>query len=395
MLDPIIDWIKAMWRGFIALFKMRLPKPEEGGPEKFRKTRTAGRVFWRGGLLIFLILFLIWNITFFWNVLWTRGDTLSYPQDVLRANAMVTGDASATVDGSASDTRTCDRSQIVDMQIYLLDLMVNQNAWVPSMPQYKVGLLGVVEWEATPYFDNKAAFQTGVLIAMRRTAVELVDVLGRERGTSGADEDLETARGRLQTDEQTWWFNPFDDRRPFGPVQPSSRLYANAIPLYARYNDRLEACDALFDARADNLIQFLDRIARDIGSSVDQLSRRSTGRQYDPELDEFVRGEGNDRGWFDFRADNLFMEASGQMFAYHGLLQAAREDFADVVERRNLGGVWDRMEQHIAEAAALSPLVVSNGREDGLLMPDHLSIMSENILRARTNMSEIRSILER
>jgi hypothetical protein len=101
MLDPIIDWIKSLWRGFIALFKLRLPKPEEGGPEKFRKTRTAGRVFWRGGLLIFIILFLIWNITFFWNVLWTRGDTLTYPQEVLRANAMVATEETVTVDGRA------------------------------------------------------------------------------------------------------------------------------------------------------------------------------------------------------------------------------------------------------------------------------------------------------
>lgn len=395
MLDPIIDWIRAMWRGFIALFKLRLPKPEEGGPENMRGVRTAGRVFWRGGLLIFIILFLIWNVTFFWNVLWTRGHTLTYPQDVLRESALVVTDETTSPDGSATDSRTCDRSQIVDMQIYLLDLMVNQNAWVPSMPQYKVGLLGVVDWEATPYFDNKASFQIGVLTALRRTAVELVDVLGRERGTSAADSDLETARGRLQFDERTWWFNPFDDQRPFGPVQPSSRLYANAIPLYERYNERLDDCEALFDARADNLIQFLDRIARDVGSSVDQLSRRSTGRQYDATLDAFVPGDGNDRGWFDFRADNLFMQASGQMFAYHGLLQAAREDFSDVVEQRNLESVWDRMEQHIAEAAALSPLIISNGREDGVLMPDHLSIMSENILRARTNMSEIRDILER
>lgn len=395
MLDPVIDWIKTLWRWFIALFRFRLPRPEEGGPEKLRAVRTAWRVTWRGSLLVFLFLFAIWNIHFFWNVLWTRGDTLTYPQTVLRANAMVGGDTSASVDGSASDARTCDRSQIVDMQIYLLDLMVNQNEWIPSMPQYKFGLAAVVPWEATPFFDNKAAFQTGVLIATRRMAVELVDVLGRERGTSAADTDLETARGRLQTDEQTWWFNPFDDQRPFGPVQPSSRLYANAIPLYARYNDRLEACDALFDARADNLIQLLDRIARDIGSSVDQLSRRSAGREYDPVTDTFVRGDGNDRGWFDFRADNLFMEASGQMFAYHGLLQAAREDFADVIATRGLSGVWDRMEQHIAQAAALEPLIVSNGREDGVLMPDHLSIMSENILRARTNMSEIRGILER
>ena len=395
MLDPIIDWIRAMWRGFMALFKLRLPKPEEGGPEKMRGMRATGRIFWRGGLLVFIILFVIWNVHFFWNVLWTRGDSLSYPQQVLsQADPVVSGET-VSPDGGNDATRTCARSQIVDMQVHLLDMMVNQNAWVPSMPQYKIGLLGIVEWEATPYFDNKASFQIGVLTALRRTAVELVDVLGRERGTSAADSDLETARGRLQFDERTWWFNPFDDQRPFGPVQPSSRLYANAIPLYERYNDRLEACEALFDARADNLIQFLDRVARDIGSSVDQLSRRSTGRQYDAQLDQFVPGDGNDRGWFDFRADNLFMQAKGQMFAYHGLLQAARVDFADVVDQRNLTSVWDRMEQHIAEAAALSPLIISNGREDGVLMPDHLSIMSENILRARTNMSEIRDILQR
>ena len=395
MLDPIIDWIKALWRGVLALFSFRLPKPEEGGPQRFRRARTAGRVAWRGGLLILLVAFIVWTAHFFWHVLWIRGDSLAYPQDVLRQSAKVEAGETVTPDGPSTAARSCDRSQIVDMQVYLLDLMVNRNAWVPSMPQYKFGLAAVASWEATPFFDNKASFQLGVLSALRRTGVELVDVLGRERGTSGADSDLQTARGRLQFDERTWWFNPMDDQRPFGPVQPSSRLYANAIPLYERFNERLSACDALFDARADNLMQFLDRIARDIGSTVDQLARRSTGQRYDPALDAFVPGDGNDRGWFDFRADNLFMEASGQMFAYHGLLQAARVDFADVIAQRNIGSVWDRMEQHVAEAAALEPLIISNGRDDGFLMPDHLSIMSENILRARTNMSEIRDILDR
>ena len=395
MFDPIIDAIKALWRGFLALFSFRLPEPYEGGPEKFRKTRTAGRVFWRGGLLIILFLFLIWNAHFFWHVLWTRGHDLAYPRHVLNQAELLPSGEAVSADGGTEDARTCDRSQIVDMQVFLLDFLVNQNEWIPSMPQYKFGVLGMIPFEATPFFDNKASFQTGMIFALRRTAVELVDVLGRERGTSAADEDLETARGRLQSDERTWWFNPFDDRRPFGPVQPSSRLYANAIPLYERYNTRLAECEALFDARADNLIQFLDRIARDMGSTIDQLSTRSTGTRYDPNLDTFVQGEGNDRGWFDFRADNLFMQASGTMYAYHGLLQAARIDFAGVIENRSLGNVWDRMERNIAEASALSPLIVSNGRQDGVLMPDHLSIMSETMLRARTNMSEIRDILQR
>ena len=43
---------------------------------------------------------------------------------------------------------------------------------------YKLGLFGIA-WDRTPFFDNKAAFQRGVNQAIRRTAIELVDTLGR------------------------------------------------------------------------------------------------------------------------------------------------------------------------------------------------------------------------
>jgi len=298
-------------------------------------------------------------------------------------------------EGGAQETRTCARSQIVDVQGFLIDFLVNQNTWVPSMPQFKAGLFGLVSWEATPFFDNKASFQRGVLRALRRTSVELSDILGRTRGTSEVDGSLQAARGLLQYDERTWWFNPFEAERSFGPVQPSQRIYRRAIGLYDTYNGRLARCEALFDARADNLQQFLDRIAADVGSQVDALAKRSQGTRYDAKTDTFVDADGNDRGWFDTRADNFFMEASGKMYAYHGLLQGARIDFANVVEKRDLADVWDRMEQHVAEAAALAPWIISNGREDGLLMPDHLSILAENVLRARANMTELRDILKR
>ncbi|MFA9476575.1 MAG: DUF2333 family protein [Filomicrobium sp.] len=258
-----------------------------------------------------------------------------------------------------------------------------------------MGFFAVMSWEATPFFDNKASLQSGVLRALRRTAVELVDILGRTRGTSEVDKGLQAARGLLQYDEQTWWINPFDAERPLGPVQPSPMIYRRAISLYDKYNQRLDKCDALFDARADNLQQFLDRIANDIGSTADALAKRSQAVRYDATKNEFVDGEGNNRGWFDTRADNFFMAASGQMYAYHGLIQGARLDFSDVITKRDLTDVWNRMEQHIAEAAALSPMIVSNGREDGLFMPAHLSVMAANILRARANMTELRDILKR
>jgi hypothetical protein len=366
-------WFDSVRRWTRSLFAFRSPAGADPLAPPSR-TRRIWRVTWRGVVIFFLLAFIIWNVDFLWNVLWTRGFSLAYPKPIL-----------ATETPQSGDPNQCRRSAIVDVQTHLIDFVVNENAWISSMPQYKLGFLGIVSWESTPFFDNKAAFQRGVLNALRRTGVELTDILGRVRGTSQADPDLQAARGLLQNDAT----------RPFGPVQPSPSIYRSAIPLYARFNDRLALCQASFDARADNLLQFLERITQDTGSTVDALAKRSQGERYDPQTDTFVPGEGNDLGWFDPHADDLFMFALGQMYAYHGLLQAARLDFADVVVKRDLGPVWDLLERHVAEAAALSPTIVSNGREDGMMMPDHLAVMAENILRARANMTELRDVLKR
>lgn len=392
------DWLVEVWdrlRGLLGFH--RLTKRGRG------EDLVGHGVFWRFVYFVrpvILLIVLIYLGAMIWRFSWIRGEDLSYPQAVIAVPAAEvevepSGTDAAQSDGDeAAAARTCAPSQIVRVEQALIDLMVNQNDWVPATPQYKLGFFGLIGWDATPFFDNKASFQRGVIGAVRRMSVELTDTLGRVRGTSGADPDLEAARGLLQRDENTWIFNPFDVRLPLLATSAASS-YRSAIERFETYNQRLSACDALFDARADNLFQLFDRVTRDLGSTVDQVARRSQGRNYDVVLHEFVNGQGNDLGWFDFRADNYFHEARGRMFAYHGLLQAARVDFADVIVMRDLGDVWDRMESHVAEAAVLAPLIVSNGREDGFLTPDHLSVMAENILRARANMSEIREILAR
>ncbi|MFN3259225.1 MAG: DUF2333 family protein [Pikeienuella sp.] len=334
---------------------------------------------------LLMLLILVYFGTMIWRFGFTRGNEMDWPQQALAAMA-----APAPVEGAQS----CEISRVVVMQQALVDILVNRNDWAPATPQYKIGVFGLLSWEATPFFDNKASFQRGALAAARRMSLELTDTLGRVRGTSGADPNLEAARGLLQLDERTWLVNPFDSRLPFLATSAASS-YRNAIGQFAEYNRRLATCEALFDARADNLFQLMDRITTDLGSNVEQISRRSLSRAWDPATKAFVEGTGNNLGVFDFQADNLFHEARGRMFAYHGLLQAARIDFAEVIAQRNLADVWDRMEAHIAEGAVLSPLIVSNGNEDGLFAPAHLSAMAQKMLRARANMTEIRDILAR
>ncbi|HUV33191.1 MAG TPA: DUF2333 family protein [Devosiaceae bacterium] len=285
------------------------------------------------------------------------------------------GIISGDKDAEEAEARTCRRSLVVEATAGLVDFNVNQNPWISSMILYKLGLFGL-PWDKTPYFDNKAAFQRGVNQAVRRTAVELVDTLGRVRGTSQIDTDLQSARGALQFDESTWYFG----WSPFGPKTPTPSFYRSAIKDLKKFNARLEKCEAVFDARADNLVQFVDRIASDIGATSAILRERS---------------ENYNSGWFDTRADDRFWFAYGQLYGYYGILKAARTDFADVIEQRRLAPLWDELEEQLRASLNIQPFVISNGAESGWLMPSHLATLGFYVLRVRSNLVEIRLVLDR
>ena len=237
----------------------------------------------------------------------------------------------------------------------------------------KVGLFGM-PWRHTPFFDNKAAFQLGINQALRRTTTELVDTLGRVRGTSQIDQSLQEARTSLAWDETAWYVG-FR-----GPTRPTPSVYREAIRHLRDFNGRLEACNATFDARADNLITFLDRIAGDIGSTSDMLR---------------IRSEQFNSGWFDTRADDRFWFAYGQLYAYYGIIHATHADFEEVIASRGLAPLWTRTEDQLRAALNIMPFIISNGEEAGWIMPTHLATMGFYVLRVRSNLVEIRSVLDR
>ncbi|MCJ8052683.1 DUF2333 family protein [Shinella curvata] len=296
-------------------------------------------------------------------------------QDAGGATSGGAATTSAAGDAAEPEPKTCVRSAIVDVTADLIDFNVNQNAWISSMLLYKVGLFGV-EWDKTPWMDNKAAFQRGVNQTIRRTAVELVDALGRVRGTSGINADLQRARGNMQFDEETWYFGSDS----LLPKTPTPNYYRTAMADLRKFNASLEACDAIFDGRSDNLIEFLDRIANDIGSTSAIIRERS----------EFHNG-----GWFDTRADDRFWFAFGQLYGYYGILSAAGADFDAVIKARGIEPLWIETMKQLRSALKIQPAIISNGREDGWIMPTHLATMGFYILRVRSNLVEMRDVLAR
>ena len=396
-MDKVLGFLKGLWGSIVGTARGlwtsimnigaldRIVKRGDG-----EKRSLPSKLFYYLRPVIVLIV-IIYNAIIIYRFSHINGDELQYPQVVI---AEVPHDAPPGTRLPSGDGR-CAGSEIVAVTSYILDVLVNQNVWVPGDPFYKIGWFGLAPFEAGPFLDNKASFQKGALTAVRRVSVELVDLLGRARGTSSADEDLQAARGALQWNERAWIFNPFDSRVPLLSTS-AGESYRSAIAQLNSYNIRLQNCDALFDPRSDNLFQFLDRVSNHIGGISDQLSQRAKAERWNVETKMFIPSDtGNNLGIFDWRADNLFYEAHGAMWAYHGIMQGARIDFAQVVQQSNLAQIWDRMEGHIAESAALDPIIVSNGAEDSLFFPAHLSAMAVNMLRARANMTELREILNR
>ncbi|MEW6631183.1 MAG: DUF2333 family protein [Pseudomonadota bacterium] len=321
------------------------------------------------GLAVFVLIGLYAN--FFYATQWWNNFDPNYPERYSFEKRNVSAGEQIPAADGANAAKSCGNSAIAQMAADLTDFNVNQNAWVSSMILYKLGLFGI-NWDDTPWMDNKANFQRGINQAVRRTATELADNLGRVRSTSQIDSDLQAARGRLQYDESTWYISSN------GMTATTPSMYRLAIGNLRSFNARLAACQTTFDARADNLKQYIDRIASDIGSTSAILKERA---------------ENHNAGWFDFRADDRFWFAYGQLYAYYGLMKASEADFEDVIKEKHLQNLWDTMDQQFVSALRIQPFIIANGREDGWLLPTHLTTMGFYILRVRSNMVEISNVL--
>ncbi|HJO72676.1 MAG: DUF2333 family protein [Rhodospirillales bacterium] len=218
-------------------------------------------------------------------------------------------------------------------------------------------------------------FQMGAIYAVARFAIEMTDALGRTRGSGQVDADLDRASGLLKYDGTIWVWEPATSLMPTASAEKQYRAGMKAL---LSYNARLATGQAVYDRRADNLIAFLDRVAADLGSVSAVLDKRATE---------------SDTGWFDTEADDIFYAAKGRLYGYYLILREIGGDFAGVLAEKAIGNVWRQMMDNLKTAAALDPLIISNGANDGFLMPSHLAAQGFYLLRARTQLREVTNIL--
>jgi hypothetical protein len=224
--------------------------------------------------------------------------------------------------------------------------------------------------------DNMPNYQLGILYASSRFAIEMGDALGRTRGSSAIDPDLDRAAGLLKYDGTVWYWGSGN----FIPTATADSQYREGVNALVSYNRRLASGDSTYDRRADNLIAFLDRVASDLGSASAALDERAL--------------ESN-AGYFDLRADDLFYNIKGRLYGYYLILRDVGADFDRVIGEKQAAGIYQQMLTSMRTAAEMNPLIVSNGKQDGLVVPSHLSAQGFYLLRARTQLRELTDALSK
>lgn len=265
---------------------------------------------------------------------------------------------------SAADTAE-GGSMAVAYAAGLVDREVNQNNWTANDPFFQPGVM----------LDNMPNFQQGIMSALARFGFELTDQLGRTRGSSEADPDLQRAAGLLQYPGNVWIWNPSVS---LAPRASSESQYRDARERLLAYNARLAKGKANYDIRADNLLATIERFAADIGSSSALIDRH---------LNEEAGS------FFDAEADDIFYFTKGKLYGYYMVLQGLGTDFEPIIKERNLQKPWNEMMESFRKAALLDPWVVMNGDPDAQFQPNHLATQGFYLLRARTQLREISNIL--
>lgn len=325
---------------FLLRLKERLPAL----PRRLENLRDARPGRW--GLLALILLAVV---------------VLYYPLGMLLANR-INDDVAYAI---PEDLQTPKGSRAVAMTVALIRRETEETTWVANKPFIFPSSM----------LDNMPNFQIGLVYALSRFSIEMTDVLGRTRGSSQADPDLDKASGLLKYDGTIWVWEPSTSLLPTASAE---RQYRSAKKSLMRYNERLAAGAAVYDRRADNLIAFIERVSADLGSASAALDAQAMG---------------SNAGWFDTRADDIFYATKGRLYGYYMLLREIGVDFQEVIAEKNAEKAWAQMLDSMRTAAAMDPLIVTNGANDGLFVPSHLAVQGFYLLRARTQLKEVSNIL--
>lgn len=255
-------------------------------------------------------------------------------------------------------------SRAINMAEALIMREVDTHRWTANDPIFF----------PTAFLDNMPNFQRGMMRAISRFTLEMENQIGRLRGSSAIDGDLERASGLLQFPTDLWIFD-FD--QSLLPIQPAETQFEAAARSLRAYNTRVAMGLAVFETRADALAITVERMASELGSRAALV-------------DEHVSQDGF---IIDFVSDDIFYFNKGMAYASYLLLRELGQDFEGVIRAQGLTRVWQQALESLREASQQQPLVVMNSSGANSFLANHLHLQGFYLKRAILQLDEISRVI--
>ena len=244
----------------------------------------------------------------------------------------------------------------------LIDREVNDNGWVVNSPGFTpTGML----------LDEMPNFQRGLIAGLSRFGHVMESRIGRMGAV--IDPDLTEAAADLSYPPDVWLW---DWSKSMWPTGSSGGHYLDAMEGLQRYNARLAARQAVFNATPANLAALLDGVIVDLDASANRI-------------DAGIVGAGAQT------ASETFYRTKGSVYAEYLVLEGVAKDFAAALSARNLMPAWTRMMADMKAAAEIRSGAVRSGSPGVVPTPCDLCTAGFFILRARMAMARIADSLRR
>lgn len=231
--------------------------------------------------------------------------------------------------------------------------------------------------------DNMPNWEFGVVVASRDLATALRNQLSRAQSQSPEDRDLGIAEPYFYFETESW-------------ILPATESqYQKGIDLFRRYLKRLQQGRANFYARADNLTQYVDILAKRLGSYTQRLSASSKLHE---EMPLVIQGKPSPAfaplertPWLE--VDDHFYEARGYCWALLHIMRAIEQDFHEILRVKGADAPIHQIirELEATQATILSPVVL-NGSGFGIFANYSLTLATY-IAHANAALIDLRALL--
>ena len=248
-------------------------------------------------------------------------------------------------------------SDLISAMVYIINKETNEHMWTPNLPIIFPGYI----------LDNMPEFQTGEIKAAANLSRIFAAVMGKYMPEDM--KNLNEAAEYLAYSPTVWFFSD-KAGKIFAPS--SSTQYKKAKKELLFLNNELKENKTAFIYSADDLQKIMNYVQKDLEKTSETIK-------------QYIR-ENSDK-FADFKADNLFYNTKGRLYAYYILLKALGEDYKTVVVDTQIYPAWSEMLKCLEDGISLSPWMIKNSDVNSSFSPNHLAYLNMYILCATGKIS--------